>query len=109
MQTTEMDTRSAGFYAYAAALNARMTSTVNASHFSDAQRLQAERMRLALEMVYSARAVHLNYRKTQITLKVDQPTVRDRKMLQLLESDWTGQGVTKRVSAQGVNYAIARI
>jgi hypothetical protein len=109
MKTTELENRSAGFYAYAAALNARMTSMVNASHFSDAQRLQAERMKLALEMVYSARGVHLNYRKTQITLKVDQPTVRDRKMLRLLEQDWTGQGVTKRVSAQGVNYAIARI
>ena len=109
MKTTDLDNCSAGFYAHAAALDARMTSTVNASHFSDAQKLQAERMRLALEMVYSARAVHLNYRKKQITLKVDQPQVRDRKMLRLLEQDWTGAGVIKRVSAQGINYAIARI
>jgi hypothetical protein len=109
MQVRELDTVSAGGFARAAFLDARMTSIVNSSHFSDAQKLLAERMRLALEMVYSARAVHLNYRKTQITLKVDQPTVRDRKMLKVLESDWNGLGVIKRVSAQGVNYAITRI
>jgi hypothetical protein len=109
MQVRDLDTVGAGGFAWAAAQNARMTSLINSSQFSDAQKLLAERMRLALEMVYSARAVHLNYRKTQITLKVDQPTVRDRKMLKVLEADWTGLGVVKRVSAQGVNYAIARI
>ena len=109
MQVRELDTAGAGVFAWAAAQNARMTSLANSTHFSDAQKLLAERMRLALEMVYSSRAVHLNYRKTQITLKVDQPTVRDRKMLKVLEADWTGLGVIKRVSAQGVNYAIARI
>ena len=109
MQVRDLDTVGAGGHAWAAAQNARMTSLVNSSQFSDAQKLWAERMRLALEMVYSARAVHLNYRKTQITLKVDQPTVRDRKMLKVLEADWTGLGVVKRVSAQGINYAIAKI
>jgi len=53
--------------------------------------------------------VYLNYRKKQITLKVEQPQVRDRKMLKVLEADWTGLGVIKRVSAQGVNYRIAQI
>jgi hypothetical protein len=108
MQVRELDNVGAGVFAWAAAQNARMTSLANSTHFSDAQKLLAERMRLALEMVYSARAVHLNYRKTQITLKVDRPTVRDRKMLKVLEADWTDLGVVKRVSAQGVNYAIAR-
>jgi hypothetical protein len=106
MQVRDLDNNSAGQYAWAAAQNARMTSVVNSSHFNDAQKLLAERMKLALEMVYSSRAVHLNYRKKQITLKVDQPTVRDRKMLKVLEADWTGLGVIKRVSAQGINYAI---
>ena len=109
MQAGELDTKSAGYYAYAAALNARMTSLVNSSHFSDAQKLQAERMRLAIDLVYASRGVHVNYRKTQITIKVDQPRVRDRAMLAMLEQDWTGAGVTKRVSDQGVNYRIARI
>jgi hypothetical protein len=108
MQVRDIDTQSAGQYAYAAALNARMNNAVNASHFSDAQKLLAERMKLALEMVYSG-AVYLNYRKKQITLKVEQPQVRDRKMLKVLETDWTGLGVVKRVSAQGVNYRISQI
>jgi hypothetical protein len=108
MQVRDIDTQSAGQYAYAAALNARMTNVVNASHFSDAQKLLAERMQLALEIVYSG-TVYLNYRKKQITLKVDQPQVRDRKTLKMLETDWTGLGVIKRVSAQGVNYRIAQI
>jgi hypothetical protein len=108
MQVRELDTQNAGRYAWAAAQSARMTSAVNSSHFSDAQKLLAERMRLALEMVYSG-AVYLNYRKKQITLKVEQPQVRDRKMLKMLEADWTGAGVIKRVSAQGVNYKISQI
>ena len=109
MQTVDIDSKSAGSYAYAAALNARMTSLVNSSHFSDAQKLQAERMQLAIDLVYSSRGVHVNYRKTQITIKVDQPRVRDRRMLALLEQDWTGAGVVKRVSDQGINYRIARV
>jgi hypothetical protein len=108
MQVRELETQSAGSYAYAAALNARITSVVNSTHFSDAQKLLAERMRLALEMVYAG-TVYLNYRKKQITLKVEQPQVRDRKMLKVLEADWTGLGVVKRVSAQGVNYKLAQI
>ena len=108
MKSTDLETQSAGYYAYAAARNARMTSTINASHFSEAQKIQAERMRLALEMVYAG-TVHVNFRKKQITLKVDRPTVRDRKELALLEQDWAARGVTKRISEQGVNYKIAKV
>ena len=108
MKSQDLETQSAGYFAYAAAANARMTSIANASHFSDAQKIQAERMRIALEMVYSG-TVHLNYRKTQITLKVDQPVVRNRIELALLEKDWETRGVVKRVSAQGINYKIAKV
>jgi hypothetical protein len=108
MKSTDLETQSAGYYAYAAARNARMTSAINASHFSEAQKIQAERMRLALEMVYSG-TVHVNFRKKQITLKVDRPMVRDRRELALLEQDWEARGVIKRVSEQGINYKIAKV
>jgi hypothetical protein len=107
MKSKDLETQSAGQYAYAAVINARMTSVANASHYSQQQKIQAERMKLALEMVYSGE-VHLNYRKTQITLKVDRPTVRDRKNLALLEADWAKLGIIKRVSDQGINYRIAK-
>jgi hypothetical protein len=108
MQTVDLETKSAGYYAFAAARNARMTSIANASHFTEKQRIQAERMRLALELVYSARAIHVNFRKTQVTIKVDRPTVRDRQELTLLEKSWETLGVKKRVSDQGVNYNFAK-
>jgi hypothetical protein len=108
MKTTDLETRSAGFYAYAAALDARMTSTVNASHFSDAQKLQAERMRLALELCYAAKGFHVNPREKFISIKVDKPQIRDRKQLRLLESDWAEQGIVKIATAQGVTYRVAK-
>ena len=105
MKANEIDSKDSGKYAFYAARDARMRNIVNASRFTDALKLRAERMKLALEMVYAAKAVHVNFRKTKIAVKVDAGTVRDRKNLALLEQDWEKQGVTKTLSAQGVIYS----
>ena len=103
MQTETLKTQEAPCKWFAAQ-DARMRSIVNATHYTLAQRTRAERMRLALEMVYSARGVHVAYGRRGISVKVDGAQVNDCYNLALLEQEWAAKGVTKRVSAQGVIY-----
>jgi hypothetical protein len=105
MKMQEIDNTEASnkLWAY---LDARMRNSVNASLYSDRKRLQAERLKLRLEFCYAAKGIHINYRKRFITLKVDQPVVRDRKELRLLEQELEKQNVVKKISAQGICYNI---
>lgn len=105
----EKDTehQSAGRFAWFAARDASLRSAVNASLFSDAQKLKAERMKLALEMVYSCEEVSITNCKKWIRVKVHKGTVRDKKTLKVLEADWTTDGITKVHTNQGVIYHVA--
>ena len=105
MQTRDLETKSAGFYAFAAARDARMRAAAMWSHYTAAERVRAERIKLGLELCYSARGIYIN---KFITIKLDKPTVRDRKNLVLLESDYAAQGIVKTVTAQGISYRIAK-
>ena len=108
MQERDLETRSAGFYAYAAARDARMRAAAMWSHYTDAERVRAERMKLALELCYSAKNFYINPRGKFITIKVEHPRVVDRRNLALLEGDYATQGITKVVTAQGVTYRIPK-
>lgn len=91
-----------------AARDAQMRATAMWSHYSTKQRTQAERMKLGLEMVYTAKGIHINPRNKFITIKVDNPVVKDRKTLRLLEKDYQTAGITKIESAQGIIYRIPK-
>jgi len=107
MQERDSEHKPAGNYAWFAARDARMKSAVNSSLFTDAQKIRAERMKLALEMVYSCEEVSITNCKKWIRVKVHKPVVRDKKNLALLEKDWTNEGITKVHTAQGVIYHVA--
>ena len=108
MNATELDTKAAPF-AWVAARDAAMKSYAASTLYTEAQKVRAERMKLGLEMVYSARSAYITYRKKFVTIKLDQARVRDRKTLALLEQDYTAQGdITKVVTDQGITYRIAR-
>ena len=107
MQERESEHKSAGQYAWFAARDARMKSAVNASLFSDVQKLKAERMKLALEMVYSCEEVSITNCKKWIRVKVHKALIRDRKKLRQLEQDWSNDGITKVHTNQGVIYHVA--
>ena len=92
-----------------AARDAQMRATAMWSHYSAAQRTQAERMKLGLELVYAAKGIHINPRNKFITIKVDGPVIKDRKNLRLLEKDYAAAGITKAESAQGVMYRIPKV
>jgi hypothetical protein len=108
MQERELETKSAGYYAYAAARDAAQRSYIASTHYTEQQKVRAERMKLALELVYSAKAVHINYRDRFIAIKLDRPTVRDRRNLAAMEGDWAAAGVVKRATAQGIIYRIPK-
>jgi hypothetical protein len=107
MKAQELETKSAGYYAYAAARDASMRAVAMWSHYTNRQRVRAERMKLGLEQVYSG-MVYVNPRGKFIAVKVDQPRVRDRKMLALLEQDYVLEGITKVVTEQGITYRIPK-
>jgi hypothetical protein len=109
MKEKELDTQSAGYYAYAAARDARMKAVAMWSHYTEAERTRAERIKLGLEMVYYAKGIYVNPRGKFIAIKVDNATVRDRKNLALLESDYEKAGITKVVTQQGVTYRIPKV
>ena len=109
MRAQELDSKPAGFYAWAAARDAAVRSYAASTKYTQAQKILAERIKLGLEMVYAAAAIHVNFREKFIAIKVDQPCVRDRINLNLLEKDYQAQGITKAESAQGIIYRIPRV
>ena len=109
MKAQELETKSAGYYAYAAARDASMRAIAMWSHYTDRERVRAKRMKLGLEMVYNAKGIHINPRGKFIAVKVDKPQVRDRKTLALLEKDYELLGITKVLTEQGVTYRIPKI
>ena len=109
MKAQELETKSAGYYAFAAARDASMRAVAMWSHYTDRERVRAERIKIGLEMVYNAKGVHINPRGKFIAIKVDQARVRDRKMLALLEKDYELLSITKVVTKQGITYRIPKI
>jgi hypothetical protein len=108
MQERELETKNAGYFAYAAARDAAQKSYAASTHYTEKQKIVAERMKLVLEMMYSARAFHINFRDRFVAIKLDRPTVRDRKNLALMETEWAAAGVVKRATAQGIIYRIPK-
>ena len=109
MKELELESKSAGHYAYAAVRDARIRSYANSTLYTDTQKVRAERMKGALELCYMHSGIHINYRQRFVAIKVDGAEIKRRQELRLLEQDWANEGITKRVSAQGVIYRIPRL
>ena len=109
MKERELESKSAGYFAFAAARDARMRNIAKSSHYSEKQKILADRMALALELVYSSKGIHINYRDKFIAVKVDQARVKDRTNLKFLEEEYAELGYVKSVTNQGVIYRIPKI
>jgi len=107
MQTVELDTKSAGRYAYFAAQDAAVKSYAASTHYTSQQKLNAERKKLVLEMAYYGQ-VHVNYRKKFVALKVVNTNVQNRKLLAELEQDFAEENIARVVTAQGIVYRIPK-
>ena len=107
MQTVELETKSAGRYAYFAAQDAAVKSYAASTHYTPRQKLNAERKKLVLEMAYYGE-VHVNYRKKFVALKVVNTNVQNRKLLAQLEQDFAEENIFRVVTAQGIVYRIPK-
>lgn len=107
MQTAESEVRTAP-WAWAAARDARQRNLTAQSHYSQSQQVAAERMSLALDLLYHNRGIFINYRQKFIAVKVDAARVRDRGNLGECEAQWAAAGVKKLLTNQGVVYRIPK-
>jgi hypothetical protein len=108
MKETDLETKSAGYWAYAAARDARIRAVAMWSHYKPEQQVEAERVKLGLEMVYYYKNIYVNPREKFITVKVENARVKDSKGLKFLEEEWETRGYKKAVSDQGIIYRIPK-
>ncbi len=87
-----------------AAQDAHMRSLANATHYSAEDKLRAERMKYVLEVAYNADDIYIAYGKKGISIKVNKAQVKNVEVLSEMEKFWEEEGVTKKVSPQGVIY-----
>lgn len=106
MKVVESEVASAGYYAAAAAADARMRNAIGITHFSDMQVARANRMKYVLELCYKSAGIYINYRRKFITVKVSDPVVSNRKMLDALTRDWETEGIYKVATQQGILFRI---
>lgn len=104
MRTQFQDTREAP-NKWWAAQDARVRNAANKTHWPESVHLQVERMKAALDSLYAGR-IYEAYGRRGVSIKIDNPQVRDRKWLRVLEEDWSSQGVTKTLTPQGILYKI---
>lgn len=107
MQTLTIDANEAvnKFFAYN---DARMSSIAASTHYNYSQKLQAERMKFVLEVVYGFKDMYITFRKKFIAVKIDNARVRNKVKLAEFETYWSEQGVVKVVTPQGVTYRIPK-
>ena len=111
MKEAFLDTKEAGSKSqkFHAARDAEIKSYACSTHYSDAEKLVADRVKVGLEMCYSGSKFYTTFRKKFITIKIDNASVRDSKSLKILEDDYETRGITKAVSPQGVIYRIPKV
>ena len=107
MLTSNLETKTAA-NAFFALRDARMRNYTNASTYTQNERIKAERVKLALELVYRSTEVHINYRKNVIAVKLCNALVRDKASVAKVEAMYAKEGIVKRTSAQGTIYRIPR-
>lgn len=108
MLTSVLETKEAT-NAFFAQRDARMRNYAMSSTYTQSQRVRAERVKLALELVYRSKEVYINYRKNFIAVKLCNALVRDKQAVADLEQFYAQEGIVKRESAQGTIYRIPRL
>ena len=84
-------------------------SQQNATRWTSTQRAKAQTCLDLIDMVYASNTkLFLNYGKSMITIKIDHPLVRDKKLLKEVESILEEKKIVKLVTPQGVTYRMMR-
>jgi hypothetical protein len=103
----ELDTKDAGQFARAAAMDAQRQNSNNKSTYSQDQIRRALTVRDLLDSAFSYKTLYINYRKRFIAVKAEGARARDsmaREVVSLFETN----GYCVAQTAQGVIVRIAR-
>jgi hypothetical protein len=102
----ELDTKDAGGFAFAAALDAQRQNSNNKSHYTQEQIRRALSVRDLLDSAFSYSKLYINYRKKFIAIKAEGHSAKDamaREVVKLFESNGynvasTPQGLIVRIA-----------
>ena len=103
----ELETKQAGSFAFAAAMDAQRQNSNNKSTYSQEQIRKALTVRDLLDSAFSYRTLYINYRQKFIAVKAEGARARDsmaREVVTLFESN----GYDVAQSPQGLIVRIAR-
>ena len=107
MKTTHLNTDQAKSRVFAL-LDRRHRNAVNRQLFTDAEQLKAEQMRMVLLTTHKGAVVYEpSYGTTGFSVKV-VGFITDAGLLSEIETEWALQGITKRVTPQGVLYRVKK-
>jgi hypothetical protein len=101
----ELETKSAGYFAVAAAIDAQRRNSNNKSSYTQEQIRQAVTARDLLDTAFSYSKLYINYRKKFIAIKAEGARAKDalaREVVKLFESNGYGvvstpQGMIVRI------------
>jgi len=103
----ELDTKEAGGFAYAAAMDAQRRNSNNKSHYTPEQVRKALSVRDLLDSAFSYKTLYINYRAKFIAVKAEGARAKDamaKEVVSLFESN----GYCVAQTPQGVIVRIAR-
>ena len=103
----ELDTKEAGGFAFAAAMDAQRRNSNNKSHYTQEQIRRALTVRDLLDSAFSYKSLYINYRQKFIAVKAEGARARDsmaREVVKLFEAN----GYTVAQTAQGLLVRIAK-
>ena len=103
----ELDTKEAGTYARAAAMDAQRQNSNNKSHYTQEQIRKALSVRDLLDSAFSYKTLYINYRKKFIAVKAEGARAKDamaKEVVALFESN----GYTVASTPQGLLVRIAK-
>ncbi len=103
----ELDSKDAGQFARAAAMDAQRQNSNNKSTYSQDQIRRALTVRDLLDSAFSYRSLYINYRKRFIAVKADGARAKDAMAKQVVELFETN-GYIVASTPQGVIVRIAR-
>jgi hypothetical protein len=102
----ELDTKDAGQFAFAAAMDAQRQNSNNKSHYTQEQVRKALTVRDLLDSAFSYKSLYINYRKKFIAVKAEGARAKDamaKEVVALFESNGycvasTPQGLLVRIA-----------
>ena len=103
----ELETKAAGQFARAAAMDAQRKNSNNKSHYTQEQIRKALTVRDLLDSAFSYKNLYINYRARFIAVKAEGARAKDR-MAQEVVALFESNGYTVASTPQGVIVRIAK-